>query len=333
MPAYVGVDVAKREFQGCLFAAPSSGDAGDAGGGEEHNAAFPYDEAGIERFVELLRTRDVQLIVMEASGALQRRLAAALAGAGFPVAVVNPRQARDFARATGTLAKTDKVDARVLARLARVLRPQARPLPTAEQQRLADLSARRRQLLVMRTAELNRAQQAAAQQDREIARSIRQVIATLDGQVERVEKQVAELIRSNSDWAGTAKVLDSAPGVATRTAHAIVAQLPEIGRLSRRQVASLAGLAPFACQSGQFKGRSRIWGGRRGVRGALYMATLSATRCNPVIRDFYRRLVDAGKNKLLALTAAMRKLLTILNAMVRDRVMWHELDLAKMVDK
>jgi transposase len=306
--AFVGIDLAKQSFQ-----AAADADTPAA----RFNAPFTYDAAGIAALLERLETLDVQLVVMEATGGLERKLAAELSEAGLTVAVVNPRQARDFAKALGTLAKTDKVDAAVLAQLARILKPRARPLPSAEQTRLKDLTARRRQLVHMRTQELNRAQQATL---KEVGKSIRHLITTLDREIAKVEKQVTDLIDSNSDWKKKADLLDSVKGVAPDTAHAILAELPEIGTLSRRQVASLAGLAPHAFESGTFKGKSRIWGGRAAVRSALYMGTMAATVHNPVIKAFYRRLVAGGKKKIVALTACMRKLLTILNAVVRDGV-------------
>jgi transposase len=257
---------------------------------------------------------------MEATGGLQRKLAAELSEAGYPVAVINPRQARDFAKAIGRLTKTDKVDADVLAQLARILKPATRPLPTAEQLRLKDLSARRRQLIHMRTSELNRQQQASL---KDVSKSIRHVITTLDKEIAKIERQVADLIDSNSDWKRKADLMDSVKGIGLDTAHAILAELPEIGTLSKRQVASLAGLAPHAFESGQFKGKSRIWGGRATVRCALYMGTLAATRSNPPIKRFYDRLLAQGKKKMVALTACMRKLLTILNAIVRTGVRWN----------
>jgi transposase len=318
VPCFVGIDIAKEQFQVCLL--PQEADA------PLLNVAFSHDASGTSALMELLRPYTVQLIVMEATGALQRRLAVTLLEEGFAVVVINPRQARDFARATGKLAKTDKVDAYSLSLLAKVLKPRQRALPSERQGQLSDLVARRRQLIHMRSAEVNRFQQANS---RQIKKSIDQVIRMLDTQIEKIEKQIADLIDSDSGWANKAKILDSAPGIAEGTAHALVAQLPEIGSLSKRQVAALAGLAPYAFESGRFKGRSRIWGGRGDVRASLYMATLSAIQCNPIIKEFYTRLVAAGKAKMLALTACMRRLLTILNAMVRDGLCWNQLKLAK----
>lgn len=309
--AFIGIDLAKESFQ-----AAADADAPAA----RFNASFAYDATGIATLLERLKTLEVSLIVMEATGGLERKLAAELSEAGHVVAVINPRQARDFAKAIGTLAKTDKVDAGVLARLARILKPQARPLPSAEQIRLKDLSARRRQLIHMRTAELNRKQQASL---KEVSKSIRNHITMLDREIAKIEKQIAELIDSNSDWKKKADIMDSVKGIGLDTAHAILAELPEIGTLSKRQVTSLAGLAPHAFESGKFKGQSKIRGGRGSVRCALYMGTMAATIHNPAIKAFYQRLVAQGKKKIVALTACMRKLLTILNAMVRDGAKWN----------
>jgi transposase len=316
-PAFVGVDLAKATFQAAAHLAATPAAATPAAA---FNASFAYDAAGTAALLARLATLDVQLVVMEASGGLERRLAADLAEAGLCVAVINPRQARDFAKALGTLAKTDRVDADVLARLAAILKPHARPLPSAEQLRLKDLVARRRQLLHMRTQELNRAQQATLT---DVAKSIKHLVSTLDREIAKIERQVAKLIDGNADWRDKAQILDSAPGVGPDTAHAILAELPEIGTLNRRQVASLAGLAPHAFASGQLKGASQIWGGRASVRSALFMGTLAATVHNPVIKAFYQGLVARGKPKIVALTASMRKLLTILNAMVRRNVKWN----------
>ena len=309
--AFIGIDLAKQSFQAAAEADLP---------GARFNASFTYDAAGIALLLERLRALDVQLIVMEATGGLQRKLAAELSEAGYPVAVINPRQARDFAKAIGRLTKTDKVDADVLAQLARILKPAARPLPSTEQLRLKDLSARRRQLIHMRTSELNRQQQASL---KDVSKSIGRVITTLDKEIAKIEKQVADLIDSNSDWKKKADLMDSVKGIGAGTAHAILAELPEIGTLSKRQVASLAGLAPHAFESGQFKGKSKIWGGRATVRCALFMGTLAATRSNPPIKRFYDRLIAQGKKKMVALTACMRKLLTILNAIVRTGVKWN----------
>ena len=307
--AFVGIDLAKETFQVAAHAP-----------GARFNASFTYDAAGITQLLERLATLEVQLIVMEATGGLERKLASELSEAGYAIAVINPRQARDFAKAIGRLAKTDKVDADILAQLAAILKPQARPLPSAEQIRLKDMVARRRQLIHMRTAELNRSQQAAL---KEVSKSIKHMITTLEREIGKIEKQIAKLIDSNSEWKNKAEIMDSVKGIGIDTAHALVAEIPEIGTLSKRQIASLAGLAPHCFESGQFKGKSRIWGGRASVRCTLYMGTMAATVHNPAIKTFYQRLLANGKLPMVALTACMRKLLTILNAMVRDGVSWN----------
>jgi transposase len=309
--AFVGIDLAKASFQ-----AAAATDDPAAG----FNVSFTYDAAGISALLESLARLEVVLVVMEATGGLERRLAAELTEAGYAVSVVNPRQARDFARALGRLAKTDRVDAGILAQLARVLRPHVRALPSAQQLELKDLVARRRQLINIRTAELNRVQQATL---KDVVKSIKQLVSALNKQIARIEKQITQLIDSDTDLTGKAQIIDSVPGVAADSAHALLAELPEIGTLSKRRIAALAGLAPVAFDTGEFKGQRHIWGGRASVRGVLYMCTLSATRCNPLIKVFYERLVNQGKKRMVALTAAMRKLLTILNAMVRDRVEWN----------
>lgn len=317
--AFVGIDLAKDTFQ----AAAHPDEAADA---HRHrfNASFKYNAAGIADLLARLAKLQVQLIVMEATGGLERKLAAELVEAGYAVSVINPRQARDFAKALGTLAKTDRVDADLLAQLARILKPKVRALPSAEQLRLKDMVARRRQLLHMRTQELNRSQQATL---KEIKKSIQHLITSLDTQIAKVEKQISKLIDADTDWKNKAEVLDSAPGIGVDTAHALLAELPEIGTLTRRQVCSLAGLAPHAFESGKFKGQSHIWGGRASVRSALFMGTMAATIHNPVIKIFYDRLVAQGKRKIVALTASMRKLLTILNAMVRKNVKWNHAEI------
>jgi transposase len=317
--AFVGIDLAKDSFQ--VAARPSATSTqGAAISPTGFNLPFTYDAAGIASLLERLKSLDVQLIVMEATGGLERKLAAELTEAGYSVAVINPRQARDFAKALGKFAKTDKVDAELLAKLAALLKPQARPLPDAQQLQLKDLVARRRQLLGMRTQELNRSQQATL---KEVNKSIKNHITMLDKQIAQIEKQIGKLIDSNSDWKRKTEIMDSVKGIGIDTARALMAQLPEIGKLSKRQVASLAGLAPHAFESGQFKGKSSIWGGRAEVRCTLYMGTMAATVHNPAIKAFYDRLLAKGKLPMVALTACMRKLLTILNAMVRDGVSWN----------
>lgn len=278
----------------------------------------PYTEAGVAEVLDRLRPHRVALIVLEATGGLETALVAALAAAGLPVAVVNPRQVRDFARATGRLAKTDALDADVLAHFAEAVRPQARPLPDDATQALAALVTRRRQLQEMLVAEQNRLRLAPAP----VQRGLQAHIAWLQRQVKDLDRDLTQAIRQSPAWRAQDDLLRSVPGVGPVLASTLVAELPELGRLTRRQIAALVGVAPLNCDSGQRRGPRRCWGGRAPVRATLYMATLAATQWNPVLRAFYQRLLAAGKLKKVALTACMRKLLTILNAMVKAGTRW-----------
>src|SRR5712691_6018568 len=281
--------------------------------------AVAYDEEGLAMLVSRLGLLQPTLIVLEATGGYEVKVAAGLANAGLPVAVVNPRQIRDFARATGQLAKTDRLDARANARFAETVQPAARPLATAQAQVLAALVARRRQLVDMLGAEQNRRRQA---RDPGLQKRIRAHVTWLTRAIEELEGEIKRLIRSSPVWWEAEDLLTSAPGIGDTTAHALIADLPELGRLDRRRIAALVGIAPLNRDSGLWRGRRMIGGGRPPVRRALFMATLVAIRYNPVIRDFYRRLTTAGRPKKVAVIAAMRKLLTILNAMLRDHRQW-----------
>jgi transposase len=304
--SFIGVDVAKRELQGA--ARP---------GGDRWTAS--NDGAGIAGLIERLRAAGpVALIVLEASGGYEIALVAALTAAGLPVVVVNPRQVRDFARAVGKLAKTDRIDADVLAHFAEAVRPEPRPVPDETTQALQGWLARRRQLLDMLTAE----EQRLAVSGRAVRPHIQQHVEWLRRQLRDVEKELHTLIRTSAVWRESENLLRSTPGVGPVFATTVLADLPELGRLNRRQIAALVGIAPLNWDSGQQRGTRHIWGGRAPVRTTLYMATLSAVRCNPVIRRFFDRLTAAGKPRKVALVACMRKLLTILNAMMRRRVGW-----------
>jgi transposase len=259
------------------------------------------------------------VIALEATGGYEVPVAAALASAALPVAVVNPRQIRDFARATGQLAKTDTVDARVIALFAEAVRPTPRPVPDAQAQALGELMARRRQLVDMLGAEQNRRR---LLRDRRLQRQLDAHIAWLEEALRRLDHDLTTLVRSTPIWREADDLLRSVPGIGPVTACPLIADLPELGRLDRRRIAALAGLAPFARDSGTFRGRRMIAGGRAPVRRVLYMATLAAIKHNPVIRLFHQRLRTAGRPGKVAITAAMRKLLTILNAMLRDRRPW-----------
>lgn len=279
-----------------------------------------YDDAGLVTLVAHLRPLAPVVLVLEATGGYEVTVAATLASAALPVAVVNPRQVRDFARATGQLAKTDTLDARVLALFAEAVRPAARPVPDAQAVALGELIARRRQLVDMLGAEHNRRR---LLRDRRLQRHLEAHIAWLEEALRRLDHDLTTLIRSTPVWRETDDLLRSVPGIGPVTAGTLIADLPELGRLDRRRIAALAGLAPIARDSGAFRGRRMIMGGRAHIRRVLYMATLTAITHNPVIRAFHQRLVAAGRPGKVALTAAMRKLLTILNAMLRDRRPWH----------
>jgi transposase len=307
----VGIDIAKLRFDAVL-------------GVTTDVRTFPNDEAGHEALITALGGQTVELIVMEATGGLERDLACALQAAEFAVAVVNPRQARDFARAMGFLAKTDRIDARALAVLAQVLarHPErdkfVKALPTAEQQALQALVARRRQLVTMLVAERQR----LATSHKAARASIEALIKAIRQQIDTVEAQLASHI--DAHHAALAHQLASVRGIGPATIATLIADVPELGALSRREIAALIGLAPFNRDSGQMRGKRTIFGGRADVRRALYMATLAAIRFNRVIRQFYDRLVAAGKPKKVAIVACMRKLLTILNAMVRSGASWND---------
>lgn len=308
---YAGVDVAKDTVDLAL---------GSSGSVE----SFANESSGHEAIVKRLREQQVALVVLEASGGYEFALACALQAASLAVAVINPRQARDFAKAMGYLAKTDAIDARALAQLAQVIAAHpnrerfVKVLANAEQQRLQALVVRRTQLVGMLTAERQRLaiSHAAAR------KSIEKLIAAIRKQLEEIEAQLATHIEHHH--ADLAALLQSASGVGPATTATLIAELPELGTLDRRQIAALVGVAPFNHDSGKMRGKRMIWGGRAQVRRSLYMAALVAARRNPAIARFYQRLLAAGKPKKLALVACMRKLLTILNAMVRSRKPWDE---------
>jgi transposase len=304
---FVGIDVSQDHLDVAL--APS---------GEAWQVS--NDEPGIGRLVARLTELRPELIVLEATGRLELPAAAALGAAGLPVVVVNPRQSRDFARATGQLAKTDTLDARGLALFAERIRPAVRPLPDAAAQALADLVARRRQIVEMLVAEKNRLTRAS----KRVARDIRRHIAFLENQLAELNNQLQEAIAASPLWLEKQELLMSTPGVGPTVAATLLANLPELGRLDRRQIAALVGVAPLNRDSGKYRGQRTIWGGRAQVRAPLYMAVLVAMRWNPIIKTFYRRLLAAGKKKKVALTACMRKLLTILNAMLKNKTAWQQ---------
>jgi len=265
-----------------------------------------------------LRALPPALVVLEATGGREVALAAALATAGLAVAVVNPRQVRNFARAIGQLAKADALDAAVLARFAEVVRPTPRPLPDAQTRELSAVLTRRRQLIAMLTAERQRLGTARPA----MRTRIQTHIAWLEQEVADLDGALRDAIRASAIWREQENLLRGVPGIGPTTALTLLAEVPELGRLGRKAIAALVGVAPLNCESGTLRGRRVVWGGRARVRTALYMAALVATRHNPVIRAFYERLCAVGKPKKLALTACMHKLLLILNAMLRDRTPW-----------
>ena len=301
---YVGVDVAKVQLD--VAVRPSG-----AGWKVSH------DEAGIRQLVSRLKTLAPVMVLLEASGGLELSLVAALAAEAVPVVVVNPRQVRDFARATGKLAKTDALDAAVLAHFAAVVRPPVRPLRDAETQALNSLVARRHQVRTMLVSEKNRLSAATAVRPR-----IETHIAWLERELDDLDKNLRQTLRQSPVWRDKDDLLRTVPGVGEQVSFTLLAYLPELGTLDRRQIAALVGVAPFNRDSGTLRGRRTVWGGRARVQAALYMGALVASRCNPIIRDFYQRLLACGKPKKLALTACMRKLLVILNSMLKHRSPW-----------
>ena len=286
--------------------------------GQKRVLRVANDEAGLQSLMRQLQEKEPELIVMEASGGYERRAASMLLAAGLPVAVVNPRQARDFARSLGQLAKTDAIDARVLARFAEVLKPAPSRLSEEAAEQLRELELRRRQVVEMIVAERNRLRTAPRTADR-----IQEHLRWLEDEVKRTEKQIEGVIQSDPGLEAKAAILQSVPGVGPAVAATLLGSLPELGLLNGKEIASLVGVAPLNWDSGKLRGKRAIWGGRAHVRSILYMAALVASRRNPVIRALYERLRAAGKPKKLALVAAMRKLLIILNSMLRTRTLWN----------
>jgi transposase len=303
--SFVGIDVSKDTLE--LLIRPTA-----------EFVSRPNNREGIGSILaQLLELRPV-LVVVEATGGYERDLAIALAVAGLPLAVVNPRQVRDFAKALGQLAKTDRVDAGVIAHFAETIRPEPRGVPEAESRELEALITRRGQLIEMSTAEKNRAGTAA----RSMRAAIQEHVRWLEKQIKDLDRELARLIEASPVWRARDDLLKSAPSIGDCTARILIARLPELGHLSAKQIAALVGLAPFACDSGQYRGKRKIWGGRADVRSALYMATLSAIRCNAPIRAHFKQLEARGKLFKVAMVACMRKLLTILNTMVRNNQRW-----------
>jgi transposase len=302
----VGIDVSKDRLD---IAVRPSGES----------FAVERNAAGLEQLVVRLRELSPQLIAVEATGGFEAIVAAAVAGAGLPLVVVNPAQVRAFARALGKRAKTDPIDASVIAHFAEAIKPVPRALPDETTRLLADLVARRRQIVEMIVAEGQRERRLTAER---VKQSIAKLRQAMQRELTELDREIRDQVRGSPVWAEKENLLASVPGVGPVIARSLIAEFPELGQLDRKQVAALAGLAPFTRQSGKWRGKSFIGGGRTTVRTALFMGAMSARRYNPTLRVFYERLVAAGKPKLVALIAVARKLLTILNAILRDQKPW-----------
>lgn len=306
---YIGIDVSKANLD--IDAYPRA-----------HRSRFNNDETGRKQLVNELKCLQPKLIVLEATGGLESPMASELAIAGLAVAVINPRQARDFAKALGVLAKTDQVDALVLARFAEAIKPEVRALKDNEVMALDSVLTRRRQLVDMITAESNRYAQAPSK----IAKQIAKHLSWLNKRLDEADDDLDDAIRRSPLWQAKANLMMSIPGVGRVTATTLLATLPELGQLSRREISALVGVCPFNRDSGGHLGRRVIWGGRASVRAVLYMAALAASRHNPMIKAFYQKLLAVGKMKKVALVACMRKLLVILNAVVKSNTPWRSVE-------
>lgn len=306
MDTFVGIDIAKDSLDLCI----------EPGTEVLHLA---YDDKGIAQVVKRMAHVAPNLIVMEATGGLEMRLASELAAKGLPVAVINPRQARDFAKATGQLAKTDMVDAAVLASFARAIRPAVRPLKDADTRDLDDLVTRRRQLIDMRVQETLRLGTASKVQRKSVAAHI----AWLDKRIGDLDDDLTKRLRASEAWRAKDDLLQGIPGVGAVTSLTMLAKCPELGELNRREIAALVGVAPRANDSGKHRGKRFVWGGRADIRAVLYMSTISAIRCNSEIKAFAARLKQAGKPAKVVIVACMRKLLTIMNAIIKTNAQWH----------
>jgi transposase len=316
MERFVGIDVAKASLDVHIDA-------------EKRSLHVDYDEAGIAQIVRELRQAAPTLIVLEATGGLEVRIATELAHSRLPVAVVNPRQARDFARAKGCLAKTDRVDAIILASFARCIRPEIRPMKDEESRELDELLNRRRQLVNNRTQEKLRINTVVSKQ---IRKDVQQHIDWLEKRIAKIDEELDRRLRASEVWRVKDDLLRAIPGVGAVTTLTLLAKCPELGTLNRREIAALVGVAPLANDSGKHRGKRFIWGGRGEVRAVLYMAILSAKCYNPVIRVFAERLEQAGKPPKVVLVACMRKLLTIMNAMLKNNTPWNAQGVAALAE-
>jgi transposase len=304
--SFVGIDVSKDRLD--VHVRPS-----------REAFAVTRDGKGLEELIDRLRALEPQLIAIEATGGFETIAAAAIAGAALPLAIVNPAQVRHFAQAVGKRAKTDPLDAEVIAHFAEAVKPPVRPVPDEQARLLAELVARRRQIIEMMVAERQREKRANIAR---VRKGILRHVRMLEKELLDVDNDIGALVRGSPAWREKEELMVTVPGVGNTLARTFLAELPELGRLNRREIASLAGLAPFTRQSGRWKGKSMIGGGRAPLRAALYMAALSAIRCNRSMKVFYQRLLSAGKPKMVGLIAVARKILTILNAMLRDKTQW-----------
>jgi transposase len=305
--ACVGIDVAKDSLDVCLL--PT-----------ERHFTVTNDGDGFRQLVDELPAAGTCLVVLEATGGYQRRVVAALVAAGHTVAVVNPRQVRDFARGLGILAKTDRLDARVIARFGQQAAPRPIEISSEKQAELRELVTRRRQLIGFRTAEQNRLETIST---KIVRKNIRHLVEQLEKQIRQLEVAIGELVESDPELSCKAALLETVPGVGPVTTTSLLVELPELGRLNRQRIAALVGVAPFNRDSGKIRGHRAIWGGRANLRSVLYMAALTARRSNPLIRAFAQRLEAAGKPFKVVLTACMRKLLVILNTMLKTNLPWN----------
>ncbi len=301
----VGIDIGKSTLDMCIYEV-------------EFYAQYSNTPEGIRELLKKLSRYNLTRILVEATGGYERGLVEGCAEKELPLIIVQPMQVRQFAKAQGIIAKTDKLDSRLIAQFGAVIKPEPKPLNNKKVRYIRDLLSRKRQLNEMRTQELNRQHKAPAV----LAATHKRMIKMLDKEIEWVNKLLAKAVSEVTEWQRTYEIVSSAPGIGDGVAFTLLGELPELGNLSARKIAALCGLAPFNRDSGAMKGRRRIQGGRAPIRTVLYMAMLSAIQCNPIIKNFYQKLVAQGKHKKVALTACMRKMMTILNAMVRDNCEW-----------
>ena len=301
----VGIDIGKSMLDMCIYEV-------------DIYTQYPNTPEGVRQLLKQLSRYKLTRIIVEATGGYERSLVEACAEKEFPLIIVQPMQVRQFAKAQGIMAKTDKLDSRVIAQFGAVMKPELKPLNSKKIRYIRDLLSRKRQLNDMRTQELNRQHKAPAV----LAATHKRVIKVLDKEIEWVNKLLTKAVSEVTEWQRTYEIVSSAPGIGDGVAFTLLGELPELGNLSARKIAALCGLAPFNRDSGAMKGRRRIQGGRAPIRTVLYMAMLSAIQCNPIIKHFYQKLVAQGKHKKVALTACMRKMVTMLNAMVRDNCEW-----------